>query len=297
MKRHFAYITSVSVGILIFASPLHHLFRLSQESELYSHCLLIPLVSLFFLFIDRNAIFKNQCWQLIPGLILALAAIGVYALALYFKVMLNRNDFLSASIFAFVLWLNAMFIAMYGLQAFKTAIFPLSFLALMAPIPTAVLDPIIRFLQIWSANAVQLAYEIFGIPYLRVGTSFQLPGIAIEVAKECSGIRSSIALFMTVIIAGQMFLKTSWRKALLASTIIPLTIFKNAIRITTLSLLAVYVDHSWLTNSWLHKGGGIVFFVLALLCLVPILWILARSESEGRSKSFFHLWPNSVNRN
>ena len=126
--------------------------------------------------------------------------------------------------------------------------------------------------------------------------TFQLPGIAIEVAKECSGIRSSLALFITSLLAGHMFLKTTWRKVVLVLVIIPLTIFKNAVRITTLSLLAVYVDKSWLTDSWLHKGGGIVFFVLALVFFAPVLWALARSESDGRRLKFFNFWPINFNR-
>jgi exosortase/archaeosortase family protein len=58
---------------------------------------------------------------------------------------------------------------------------------------------------------------------------------------------------------------------------IPLSIIKNGIRITTLTLLAVYVDPSFLTGD-LHKKGGFVFFLLALAILFPILLLLQKSE-------------------
>jgi exosortase/archaeosortase family protein len=56
-----------------------------------------------------------------------------------------------------------------------------------------------------------------------------------------------------------------------------IAMFKNSIRIVTLSLLGNYVDPVILTSS-LHREGGTPFFVLALLLLAPILFLLRRSE-------------------
>jgi len=60
---------------------------------------------------------------------------------------------------------------------------------------------------------------------------------------------------------------------------IPVLLFKNALRIATLSFLAVHVDHSILTSQ-LHREGGIPFFVLGLLLLYPVLVILIKSENK-----------------
>ena len=113
---------------------------------------------------------------------------------------------------------------------------------------------------------------------------FELPGIAIEVAKECSGIRSSLALIITSVIAGYLFLQTGWRRIVLVLLIFPLMIIKNAVRISTLSLLAVYVDEGWLTDSFLHRSGGIFFFLLALTLLAPVLLFLKKSEKKPTNK-------------
>jgi hypothetical protein len=43
------------------------------------------------------------------------------------------------------------------------------------------------------------------------------------------------------------------------------------------TLLAVYVDPSFLTGS-LHHEGGIVFFLLGLVLLMPVLRLLRRTE-------------------
>lgn len=281
MNRHLSYALFISAGVLLFYPSLHQLFLLSLESELYSHFLLIPIVSLYFFIVDRKFIFTGMRWHPIHGICAALAAICFYALALYLKSVLNLNDFLSACLFAFVIWLNAGFVLIYGLLAYNKALFPMLFLVFMIPIPTLLLDAAVRFLQIFSAHAVHLAFNIINIPFFREDMTFNLPGVAIEIAKECSGIRSSLALLISGIIAGHMFLCSAWRKMTLILFVVPLTIIKNAIRITTLSLLAIHVDTSWLTNSWLHKSGGIVFFLLTLLLLTPVLWLLIRSEQKA----------------
>jgi len=115
---------------------------------------------------------------------------------------------------------------------------------------------------------------------LREGIVFHLPNISISVAPQCSGIRSSLALVITSVLAGHMFLKKGWNKTLLVLAVIPITMLKNGIRIVTLSLFAVYVDKRVLTDSALHTDGGIVFFILALFLMAPILFVLRRSEKR-----------------
>jgi exosortase/archaeosortase family protein len=114
--------------------------------------------------------------------------------------------------------------------------------------------------------------------------AFELPGVAIEVAKECSGIRSTLALLITSIMAGYLFLESGWNRIILVLSIFPLTILKNAFRIITLSLLAVYMDKSWLTGSFLHQSGGIFFFLLALAILFPVFLLLRKTEKKPTSE-------------
>ena len=109
-----------------------------------------------------------------------------------------------------------------------------------------------------------------------------LPGVTIEVAKECSGIRSSMALFITCVFAAHLFLRTPWKKLILVLLSIPLALLKNGVRIVTLTLLSIYVDPSFLTGR-LHKQGGFIFFLLALAMLAPVLKLLEKSEHRPGS--------------
>ncbi|MCH2374716.1 MAG: archaeosortase/exosortase family protein, partial [Planctomycetes bacterium] len=78
-------------------------------------------------------------------------------------------------------------------------------------------------------------------------------------------------------VGGQLFLRRRWSRGAFILLSIPVTILKNSFRIVAISLLSVYVDPAFM-DSYLHRSGGIFFFALALLCLVPVWWILQRLE-------------------
>jgi exosortase/archaeosortase family protein len=101
----------------------------------------------------------------------------------------------------------------------------------------------------------------------------------IEVAKECSGIRSSLSLIITALLAGHFFLRTGWSRALLVLAIVPITILKNGFRIAMLSILGVYVDERIL-GSDLHRKGGILFFIMALVLVWGVIALLRKSEGK-----------------
>ena len=166
-----------------------------------------------------------------------------------------------------------------GTGGLRAACFPLLFLFFTIPIPEGILKPIIRFLQAGSAEAAYWMLRAVGVPLFRDGFLFTLPGLTVEVAEQCSGIRSGISLFLVGILAGRIFLESGWRRLALAAAVVPITIAKNGLRIVTLSLLGAYVDRGVLQGP-LHKAGGIPFFGVALVMLAVVLWALRRGESR-----------------
>ena len=142
------------------------------------------------------------------------------------------------------------------------------------------MEKTISLLLAGSTAAAHVLFKLTGMPFLREGAAFHLPGMSIEVAKECSGIRSSLGLFITGILAGHLFLKTGWKKFVLVLFVYPITVLKNGIRIVTLSSLAVYVDERFITQSFLHRSGGFLFYIPALFLLGIVLWWLRRTETS-----------------
>ncbi len=278
--RHIFFIVFSMATLAIFFPPLRDLFLSSFHNELYSHIILIPFISGYFLYEKRKELFRNIGYSCVPGIVAVITGIVLFLIGRSKAISLNPNDYFSLMAFtALVFWLGGI-ILFYGLKTFRTALFPLLFLFLMVPVPEFIMDKLIYSLQVCSAEATYVFFKIAGISLIREGFVFNLPGISIEVAKECSGIRSTLSLFIVGILSCHLFLKTWRSRGLLLLLLFPLAIFKNGLRIITLSLLGLYVDESWLTNSRLHHEGGFVFFLAALTVFGGIIWLLRKWEAK-----------------
>jgi exosortase len=265
--------------IILFYRSFRELISLSLKSELYSHILLIPLISGYFFYERRKSLFSEADTSRSLGAAVAVIGSILYIIALSQGTRLDSNDRLSLMIFSAVTFWIGGFLFLYGYRSCQVAAFPLLFLFFLTPIPSTVIDGFILALQVASTEVSHFFFRITGVPVLREGFVFQLPGLSIEVAKQCSGIRSSIALVITSLIAGQLFLHSNWKRLILVLSIFPVTVFKNGLRIVSLSLLGAYVDPRIL-GSELHKSGGIPFFIVALLLLAPVLWYLVKLEKK-----------------
>ncbi len=270
------------LGSLLFQIPLlHQLITVSSRNDYSSHILLIPLISSFLLFRNRAEIFSKVRFSILGGAAMMLIAFSVYLSAYRMREVSSESDLVSLQTLALVLLWMGGFLFFLGEECLRKGLFPVFFLFLTVPIPQLWVQEIVTFLQKGSAEAVGILFQLIGTPHHRQDTVFMLPGINIEIAPECSGIRSSLALFITTLLAGHLMLETWWRKLLLVLIGIPMAFMKNAIRIVTLSLLAVYVDPRWLTGSDLHHRGGVVFFLIALGLMAPILWVLMKTEKRN----------------
>lgn len=109
---------------------------------------------------------------------------------------------------------------------------------------------------------------------------FSLPGLNIEIARECSGIRSGLMFFVVGILGASLYLKSGWRKFILIAATIPISIVKNAVRIVSLSLLSIYVNRSFLDGPIHHKYGGMLSLPVDLLLFVPLVLALRRAEDR-----------------
>jgi exosortase len=260
-----------------FWQPLVTLFSLTQQQEQYSHIVLIPCVSLYALYLDRKAIFALREWS--PWLGSLVIGMGAWC---YWSAdaAIFAPDQLSMTILALVVMWWGIVVSCFGITLWRKVSFGLLFLLFMVPLPSFLLEAVIGFLQRSSAEATDLLFSVLGVPVFRQGFVFSLSNFTIHVAEECSGIRSALSLFITSLVAGYFFLRSTWAKMGLMAVVIPLAIVKNAFRIVGLSLLANYVDPTFITDSVWHRSGGIPLFLLSLVVLFSLVWLLRRSERK-----------------
>ncbi|HEX4074016.1 MAG TPA: exosortase/archaeosortase family protein [Candidatus Acidoferrales bacterium] len=277
--RALAFLFFCCVPLVLAWDSLSAISKLIADNGTFSGAPLIPLVSAFLVFVNRRAIFSELSLGWIPGVAMIAPGLVLVLLARLNVWELSETNQCSLLIFGILLAWVGGFVSFFGTGALRAARFPILFLIFMVPIPEPILSKVTFVLQEGSANVAEWFFKLGGIPYLRQDFVFALPGVAIRVADECSGIRSSLALLITTVLASHLFLRTTWKKLVLCAVVVPLAVFKNGLRITTLSALAIYVNPEFLYGN-LHRHGGVVFFIIGL---VPLLFLLAyfqRSEKR-----------------
>ena len=278
-KRWLLFASWIVLSSLVFRTPLVAFVRISLSRDDISYLVLIPFISAWLLFAERRKIFPNVSYdKMLGGSCVIIAGCAALASRLAGGT-LSLGVQLSGYILSLVLVWVAGFALLFGKAALKAGYFPLLFLSLMVPLPNFLLDRVIYVLQEGSAWITGAFFDLLGVPALREGLVFHLAKFNIEVAKECSGIRSSMALLILALLIVHYCLKSYWNQTLFVACGLFMMIVKNGIRIATLTLLALYVDPSFLVGR-LHHEGGVVFFVLALLLLMPLLFFLQRRESK-----------------
>ncbi len=267
----------ICIGMALLSSQTWMAWwRLSLSNERYSYLLLIPLLSAVMIYRSRHEIFASND-RAAEGKLLIAAGIVSWVFAHWFLSSTGPIDSFTVAVFASVTFWVGAFRLCYGREAWKAARFSILFLYALVPVPGVLLDRVIAGLQVGSAGVTDWLLSLSRIPYLREGLTFQFSNLAVVVAEECSGIRSSITLLLWVALQAQFSLHSGWRRLLLLASVFPVVLFKNGLRIATLSFLAVKVDPGFMTG-WLHHDGGFVFFGLALLIEIALCRLLERSE-------------------
>jgi exosortase len=216
------------------------------------------------------------------GLILLCISLVIAGFARWHTNLLSDEQ-LTANMLALVTWWVGSFVLCFGARLSRSLLFPLGFLFLVVPLPRFLLNEIVAWLQQASAFTAHYMFSIARVPVTQEGVLLDIPGLTVEVAKECSSIRSSSMLLITTMILAQLLLRTSWRKWLAIIVAIPVSVAKNGLRIFTIAMLGTRVDPSYLTGK-LHHKGGIVFFSIGLGCMFFVLWILHRNERASFSR-------------
>ena len=280
-RRSLLQFTWAAAGLVLLFSPaLWNLFRYALDESFYSHILLIPFACAYLIWQRRQALPEDEERFRPAWLLLAMAGIAILGAFLVLKTTgatFSRNDAITWTVLPFWLLLAAAVGYILGSNVFRALCFPICFLGFLVPFPESLTNSLEIASQHSSAEVYSWLMALSGATYYRDGLIFLLPGWELQVAQECSGIRSSFVLFLTSLVAAHMFLRTPWKQFLIAFFVFPLGILRNAIRIFTLSMLTTYVDPE-IIHSPLHHRGGPIFFALSLIPFFALLLWLRHTE-------------------
>ncbi len=278
----------IAIGIfaLCFSRVLFDLVSHALNESLHSHIILVPFISAYLVWQLRGSLPPPQrSGFALPGAfaIVGILSITTYAILRFSGRIPSHNDYLSFTVFSFCMFIFAVAAFFFGITFIKKIAFPLFFLLVLVPLPDAATAAIEIASQYASAETYSWFMNLSGATYYREGRTFVLPNLTIVVAQECSGIRSSLVLFITSLIAGHLFLRSPWKKAILALAVFPLGILRNAFRIYLLSMASAHWDPN-IINSPLHHRGGPIFFALSLIPFFLLLLWLKKSERSASLK-------------
>jgi exosortase len=270
--------------LLVFWPSLKVIIGLAVRDDRYLQVILAPLVCLFLIYQKRTEIFAQARYSLRRGIPLLFLALLVGIVAEFAGGGVESNS-LPTAVFAIILAWMAAFVLCYGKDSFLAALYPLSCLCLIIPLPPLWMGRIATGLQHGSAALSFRILRLSGIPVFRRGMVFSLPGLDFEVAPECSGIRSSLALMIVAVVVGYFNLRSAWARSALILMTVPIALFKNAVRIVGISTLGAYVDRVFIDGPFHHRYGGPLFSVVGITIFVLVLAGLQKIERRRPSRT------------
>ena len=277
LPRIFGFLSLCAIATAILWKPFVATLSLALHDDQYTHILLILPISAALIYSEWNSRKSRLQSSVLAGAILFTAGILMVLFTKWWMAYLSYDVRLADCMMALVILWIAAFVLCFGTAHAQSQLFPLCFLFWMVPIPSLALLKIVHWLQQGSAAAAWSLFTAAGVPVSREGVLVSIPGLTVEVARECSSIRSSLMLLVTTMVLAHLLLKAPWRKLLVVLVAVPLSVAKNGLRIFTLAMLGTRVDRGYLTGR-LHHEGGIVFFLIALAIIAGLLWLLRRAE-------------------
>jgi exosortase len=171
---------------LLFIKRLTRLMLFAAHSDVHPNILLVPLVAGYLLYIQRRPVSAGYRSSILGTLTVTGIGLAALAAGIGGRGSVTLNDELALMALALVGFVAAGGFLFLGLKWIAAAAFPVAFLIFMVPLPGAARLCLERASALASADAAALYFSMAGTPFVRHGTVFELPGIVLEVAQECS---------------------------------------------------------------------------------------------------------------
>ncbi len=234
----------------------------------YSHGLLVPFISLYFVW-DRRAnlqkLFHRPDYR---GFFLLVSGVALLTLG-------NAGSELFLMRISLIISISGLLITFLGLPTFKALLFPIGFLFFMIPLPAIVFNAVAFPLQLFAAQTAAFCLQIVKIPVLREGNLIYLASSIMDVTEACSGIRSLMTLSALGTLFAYITQKTTLKRVLLMLSTIPIAILSNAFRVTGTGILAQYVGEE-AAEGFYHTFTGWLVFVSAFLMMISLAYIFSK---------------------
>jgi len=256
---------------LLYQSAWGWLFETWWSVPEYSHGFLVPLVSLYLVWIRREQLVQldPRARPMAGGLVLLTS--GLFLLAG------KAGGWLLPQAVSLLVLLPGIVLFVWGWNHLKALALPLAYLQFMVPWMDEFFEQIHWPFQLLSASIGISILQSLGIPVLHEGKYILLPTITLEVARECSGVRfltSVIALGIPLVYLTQ---RTWWRASSVIVFGVVITILTNGARVALAGMMAYSYGPAMLHGplkifqGWFVAQVGFIFLFLVnwAVCKLP----------------------------
>jgi exosortase len=255
----------------------------TQPSD-WGHTLLIPAISGYFVWLKRDLMlaetFRPSWW----GIAIFFVGMSIYMLAAFGPPAVQHHNVRGLG--AGIALLGGA-LAIFGLRSFKYLWFPWAYwLVFGQTISQRLLSRVTERLQDWSAVGADILMNTLGIDVERFGNVLTLhlsdgTSHPLNVAEACSGMRTLMAFLAIGVAMAALGLGTWWQRTALVVAGIPISLFVNILRVTSLGLLSI-VDPNMSAGEF-HSMVGLVWLVPAFLLFLGAMWIIRNLVVEDQA--------------
>jgi exosortase len=256
-----------SLLVVSFAVVLGRLAKLWMTDADLSHGAFVPLLAGYIVWQRRARLLAVQPVHSLFGLFLM--ALGAVLLCIGPP---SLDTFAALTRSAFMLSLVGTILYLRGFATLRMLFYPLALLLLMFPVPGFILSALTFPLQIVASKLAEHILELLGYSVLREGNILMLPGLTLNIAEACNGLRSLLALTFLGQAYTYMFDTRVWMRFVMAVLIIPIGVFANSIRIVA-SAVAGSINPEWAHGTF-HESTGWIVFVVAFICILCAHWAI-----------------------
>ena len=243
----------------------------------YSHGVLIPFISLFFVWRERAALAampRNPSMWGYPWLFGA-------------TCMLLLGDFLGFGVISqlsLIPMITGALLLTHGSGRTKRLWFPIALLFFMVPIPTSVTQSFALRLKLVATEAAVRLANLLTLPMVREGSYVHFRDDFLLVGEVCGGLRSLIALLALGAVMAYIS-KTHWvARCLLFFPIAPIiAVLTNVLRIFALCVVG-YFYGSTVAAGTFHDVSGILIFVVAFILFFSLEGFLRKTMPAKEDK-------------
>jgi exosortase len=247
------------VAVAVAASYHEVLAWMGQQwwkDEYYGHGMLIPVVSGYLLWHERDrlsALPRRGDWR---GLLIVVAALLLQGAAQALGVHFAAGFALVATLWGLSLWL-------WGPAVARAVLFPLAFLLFMVPLSRILVEKLSLPMQLLSARGAGAVASMVIAGVKVAGTSIATPAYTFTVAIPCSGLKSLISMSALGALFAFLVEGPPIRRVVLFLAALPIAVLANLTRIFATVILGDTIGPA-AAEGFFHTLSGVFVFLLAL---------------------------------